>query len=49
MRIYVVKPGDSVYTIARRFRVTPQSILDANNLQNNRLVVGRRLWFQVLK
>lgn len=43
MRIYVVKPGDSVYTIARRFRVTPQSILDANNLQNNRLVVGQAI------
>ncbi|PJI09329.1 MULTISPECIES: glycosyl hydrolase family 18 protein [Clostridium] len=43
MRIYVVKPSDNVYSIARRFGVTPQSIIEANNLQNAQLVVGQTL------
>ncbi|MCR3760864.1 glycoside hydrolase family 18 protein [Clostridium felsineum] len=41
MRIYVVRPGDSVYSIARSFGVTPESILESNKLQNNQLVIGQ--------
>lgn len=44
MRIYVVKPGDNVWSIARRFGVTPESITNANMLpENNALVVGQTL------
>lgn len=44
MRIYVVKPGDSVWGISRRFGVTPESIINANALQNSAsLVVGQTL------
>ncbi|WP_278279644.1 LysM peptidoglycan-binding domain-containing protein [Clostridium sp. DMHC 10] len=44
MRIYVVKPGDTVWSIARRFGVTPQSIINANKLsQDSSLVVGQTL------
>lgn len=30
---HVVQAGDTVYSIARRYGVTPQAIIDANNLQ----------------
>lgn len=40
--IHVVKPGDSIYTIARTYGVTPESIIRNNEIQNpNRLVVGQ--------
>ncbi len=44
MVIYVVKPGDSIYTIARNYGVTPASIIQANGLTNpERLVIGQAL------
>lgn len=44
MRIYVVTSGDSVWSIAGRFGVTPQSIIEANKLQDSvGLVVGQTL------
>ncbi|MEW9096348.1 MAG: glycoside hydrolase family 18 protein [Clostridiaceae bacterium] len=44
MSIYVVKPGDSVWSISRRFGVTPESILDANGIgEDTVLVVGQSL------
>ncbi|WP_123053981.1 glycoside hydrolase family 18 protein [Clostridium sp. JN-1] len=44
MRIYVVKPGDSVWSIARNYGVTPQSILNANQIDSSyTLVVGQSL------
>lgn len=44
MRIYVVQSGDSVWAIAKRFGVTPQSIISANALQTQpNLVVGQTL------
>lgn len=44
MRIYIVRPGDSVWSIARTFGVTPQSIIDANKLQDTAsLVIGQSL------
>lgn len=44
MRIYVVRPGDSVWSIARNFGVTPESIISANGLGSSPdLVVGQTL------
>ncbi len=44
MDIYVVRPGDSIYTIARRYGMSPQRIIDTNELSNpGRLVVGQSL------
>lgn len=44
MIIYVVKPGDSIYSIARRYGMDPQKIISDNELANpNNLVVGQTL------
>lgn len=44
MKIYVVKPGDSIWTIARENGVSTESIINANGLQNStKLVVGQTL------
>lgn len=44
MRIHVVKSGDSVYSIARQYGVSPQKIISDNELSNpNRLVIGQTL------
>jgi LysM repeat protein len=43
-RTYVVKPGDTVWSIAAMFRVTPWSIIKSNNLANPNLIyVGQVL------
>ena len=45
---YTVRNGDSLYTIARRFRVTINQIARWNNLdQNNILRPGQRLTMYV--
>jgi LysM repeat protein len=42
--IYVVRTGDTLYSIARRFGVTVQAIVAANNISNpHRIYVGQRL------
>lgn len=44
LRIYVVKPGDSIWSIARNAGITPQSIMDANDInESTKLVVGQTL------
>ncbi|RAV18687.1 glycoside hydrolase family 18 protein [Paenibacillus contaminans] len=44
MHIEVVRPGDSVWAIARRYGVTPASIMEANGIDNpQRLVIGQAL------
>lgn len=44
MHIHTVKPGESVYSIARIYGVTPQSIIDNNELANaEQLEVGQSL------
>jgi len=43
-RTYVVAPGDTVWSIAARFQVTPWSIVALNNLPNPNLIfVGQVL------
>lgn len=42
--IYVVHPGDSIYSIARQYGVTPESVIAFNGLNNPaQLVVGESL------
>ena len=44
MKIHVVKPGDSVYKIAKEYAVTPEQIIHNNALENpDQLVVGQTL------
>ncbi len=44
MRIHVVRPGDSIYTIARQYGVSPEKIISDNELQNpTQLVVGQTI------
>jgi len=41
---YTVESGDTLFAIARRFDVTPQSLIDANNIDDpNLLFVGQQL------
>ena len=44
MIIYTVKPGDSVYSIARRYGLNPNKIISDNGLNRpNELIVGQNL------
>lgn len=44
MQIYVVKPGDTIWNIARRYRIPPQSLLVTNGITGAaRLVIGQTL------
>lgn len=44
MTVYVVKPGDSIYSIANARGISPQAIIAANGLTDSaRLVVGQTL------
>ena len=44
LRIHVVRPGESIYTIGQFYNVSPQKIIGDNELANpNQLVVGQTL------
>lgn len=46
---YVVKRGDDVYSIARRFSVTPALIISANDLKNpSKIKIGQVLHIPVV-
>jgi LysM repeat protein len=40
---YTVKKGDSIYTIAKKFKTTPAKIKEANDLDSSHLKIGRKL------
>jgi len=40
---YVVKKGDSIWSIAKHFGISPQTIIWANDLKTSRLRVGQKL------
>ena len=40
---YIVKKGDNLYSIARNFNTTVQSIKNKNNLKSNTLSIGQKL------
>lgn len=41
--IYIVKRGDTLFTIANSFNITVDSLKEANNLTSNALIVGQEL------
>ncbi len=41
--IYIVKPGDTLYSIAQNFNTTVNEIITLNNLSNNTLTIGQQL------
>lgn len=41
--IYVVKKGDSLYSIAKKFNVSIDALKSANNLQNNLIRINQKL------
>ena len=41
--VYVVKKGDTLYSISRMFETTPQRIINDNNLTTDLLMIGQRL------
>ncbi|MBC9783948.1 peptidoglycan-binding protein [Heliobacterium chlorum] len=48
MVIYYVRPGDTLYTIAQRYGLTMEQILELNPLPDpNSLQVGQNLWLPV--
>lgn len=42
-REYIVKKGDSLYTIAKRFRTTVEELRRRNNLKDSMIVAGQRI------
>lgn len=42
-RTYIVQKGDSLYSIAKKFNTTVDSIKSKNNLSNNLLSIGQKL------
>ncbi|MEH7158784.1 LysM peptidoglycan-binding domain-containing protein [Neobacillus drentensis] len=45
--IYVVKAGDTLPQIARRYETSADEIKVSNGLQSNNLVVGQKLWVPI--
>lgn len=43
MAIYVVKEGDSIWTIAKKFKTTVESVKEANNLEDDYILEGMKL------
>lgn len=43
---YTVKPGDTLYSIARQYNTTTNNIKQLNNLTTNLLLVGQTLLIQ---
>jgi len=46
VRSYVVRKGDNLSSISRRFGISAQSLITWNNLQNKKVVIGQRLFLQ---
>jgi len=46
IRSYVVRRGDNLSSISRRFGISSQSLMTWNNLQTNKVMTGQRLYLQ---
>ena len=45
MIIYIVKEGDTLWKIAKRYKTTMEDIISVNNLENpNNLSIGQKLF-----
>lgn len=45
-RSYAVRKGDNLSSISRRFGVSSQNLMDWNNLQSNKVMIGQKLFIQ---
>ncbi|MDR2732278.1 MAG: LysM peptidoglycan-binding domain-containing protein, partial [Fibromonadaceae bacterium] len=48
-RFYVVRRGDNLSTISRRFGISSQNLMTWNNLQGNKVIIGQKLFLEPLK
>ena len=48
-QIYVVKNGDTLYSIGRRYNISVDELKRINNLTNNQLSVGQQLYLVPLQ
>jgi membrane-bound lytic murein transglycosylase D len=46
LRFYVVRRGDNLSSISRRFGISSQTLMTWNNLQSNKVMIGQRLYLQ---
>ncbi|MDR2595167.1 MAG: LysM peptidoglycan-binding domain-containing protein [Fibromonadaceae bacterium] len=46
IRSYVVRRGDNLSSISRRFGISSQNLMAWNNLQTNKVIIGQRLYLQ---
>jgi membrane-bound lytic murein transglycosylase D len=46
VRFYVVRRGDNLSSISRRFGISSQNLMTWNNLQSNKVMIGQRLYLQ---
>lgn len=49
MIIYIVKQGDTLWNIAKRYKTTINNIMELNGLENDNLNVGEKLYIQRCK
>jgi LysM repeat protein len=47
--IYIVKKGDSLYSIAQKYNTTAEELKRINNLDSNQLVIGQQLIIPTLE
>ena len=40
---YIVQKGDTLYTISKKYKTTPESVININNLKSNILTIGQVL------
>ena len=45
---YTVKKGDTLYSIARKYNLTVEEVKEINDLRNNNLAVGQKLYVKAL-
>ena len=46
IRSYVVRRGDNLSSISRRFGISSQTLMTWNNLQSNKVMIGQRIYLQ---
>jgi LAS superfamily LD-carboxypeptidase LdcB/LysM repeat protein len=46
--VYVVRPGDTLYFIARRYGLTVEEVMRANGLESDLILVGQTLYLPIL-